>query len=435
VGKSAPKAPDYRGAAEAQAESSKEVTNMQTWANRPDQYTPFGNLTWESQAVRDPATGQMVTQWTQNTTLTPESQRALDAQLRLTADRSELGASLMPRAQNEFGQAMSWDDFDQMGGAVDPRYVGTQDIQRSLSTEGLPGIDPTQRYYDQAGDALYNKFSERADPRFAREEEATRARLYAQGLREGDAAFDNAMTDFNQRKDDAYSQAAYDASMLSGQEAQRYFGMDSGARSQLFGERGQQGAFYNQAANQAFNQDLAAGGYNFGQDMQSSAYDTQRRQQQIIEEMQKRGWSLNEINALLTGQQVGMPSMPSFSQATKSDPTNYFGAAQAQGQYNIDQFNAQQSGLNALMGGAAQLGSAAMMFPNAMMFSDRRLKKNIVEWTYDAVRGLQTYLFNYIWESDDTPLRHGYMADEVEKLYPEAVVMVGPFKAVNYGSL
>ena len=429
MGKSAPKAPDYTKAAEAQAESSREVTNMQTWANRPDQYTPFGSQTWSPTSVRDPATGQMVTQWTQNTNLTPESQRALDAQLGLTADRSELGASLMPRAQQEFGTAMDWSQFDQMGGRVAPNQYSPEQLQRSLSNQGLPDIDSTKRYYDQAGDALYKKFSDRADPRFEREGSALQSRLYAQGLREGDAAYDNAMTDFNQRKDDAYSQAAYDATAKSGEEAQRYFGMDSGARQQLFGERGQQGAFANQAAQQAFSQNLQAGGQSFGEAKDASAYDTQRRQQQITEEMQRRGFSLNEINAILTGQQVGMPNMPSFQTAQRSDATQYSQAAGQQYQSALDSFNAQQAGLQGLMGGAGSLAQGAMMF------SDRRLKKNIVEWTYDAVRGLQTYFFNYIWERDTDPLHHGYMADEVEKLYPEAVVTVGSFKAVNYGSL
>ena len=48
--------------------------------------------------------------------------------------------------------------------------------------------------------------------------------------------------------------------------------------------------------------------------------------------MQKRGWSLNEINALISGQQVGMPQMPSFNPAAAAEATQYNTAAQNQGQ-------------------------------------------------------------------------------------------------------
>jgi SOS response regulatory protein OraA/RecX len=37
--------------------------------------------------------------------------------------------------------------------------------------------------------------------------------------------------------------------------------------------------------------------------MSSANYQNQLRQQQIAEDMQRRGYSLNEINAILTGQQ------------------------------------------------------------------------------------------------------------------------------------
>src|SRR5690349_17495315 len=74
IGKSA-RAPDYKAAAEATGESSKDVTNMQTWANRPDQNTPWGSTSWEASSAIDPSTGKPMTQWTQNTTLTPEAQK------------------------------------------------------------------------------------------------------------------------------------------------------------------------------------------------------------------------------------------------------------------------------------------------------------------------------------------------------------------------
>jgi len=77
--------------------------------------------------------------------------------------------------------------------------------------------------------------------------------------------------------------------------------------------------------------------------------------------MQRRGWSLNEINALISGQQVGMPQMPSFNPAQAAQPTQYLGAAQAQGQADLDAYNAQQGGLSGMLGGLGGLGMAAGM--------------------------------------------------------------------------
>ena len=95
MSKKAPPAPDYKSIAEQQGKSSAETTNMQNYANRPNQVTPFGNETWSTNAVVDPATGQPVTQWSQNTTLNPKSQAALDSQLALTQGRSDIGANML----------------------------------------------------------------------------------------------------------------------------------------------------------------------------------------------------------------------------------------------------------------------------------------------------------------------------------------------------
>jgi len=66
-----------------------------------------------------------------------------------------------------------------------------------------------------------------------------------------------------------------------------------------------------------------------------------------------------------------------------------------------------------------------------LMFSDRRLKENVkkVGKTDD---GLNVYTYNY----RGNPMRHmGVMAQEVEKVKPEAVGLIGGFKAVDYGAL
>src|SRR3954471_8470218 len=80
----APAAPDYTGAARAQADSSKEVTRDATYANRPTINTPWGSQTWTSGSQIDPSTGQSVTDWTQNINLNPQAQEALNSQQAIT---------------------------------------------------------------------------------------------------------------------------------------------------------------------------------------------------------------------------------------------------------------------------------------------------------------------------------------------------------------
>ncbi|MEK9894825.1 MAG: hypothetical protein VW518_00180, partial [Burkholderiaceae bacterium] len=87
-----------------QGELSKEALNMQNYANRPAINTPFGSQSWGTNAVVDPATGQEVTQWTQNNTLAPGLQQALSDQIGIQAGRSDLASSFMDRVQNEYAQ-------------------------------------------------------------------------------------------------------------------------------------------------------------------------------------------------------------------------------------------------------------------------------------------------------------------------------------------
>lgn len=323
--KSTPKPPDYTAAAEATAESSRENTNTQNFANRPNQNTPFGSTSWDTRAVRDPATGQMVTEWTQNTSLTPEAQAALDSQLALQQGRSDIAGGMMDRVASEFSPTVDFGDFDEAGGRVTGgKFRG--------------GLGNAASYTGRAGDALMSQFNERMQPKFERDTSHLDATLRARGLRPGDEAYDRALDDQRESQSDQFNQAMYQAQQLESAEGSRLQDMD-------------------QQSIDAYNKANAA---QFGQDLQTSQYDTQRRQQQIAETLQQRGWSLNEINALLTGQQVGMPSMPSFNTAGRSETTNYSGAAQNQWNSDMDVFNAQQAQFANIMGAVTSPFSFAM---------------------------------------------------------------------------
>lgn len=299
--KSSPPPPDYTGAAQAQAAASKEAVTAQTWANRPTQNTPWGTSSWDTKTVKDPTTGQDVTHWTENISITPETQAALDSQMAIQQGRSQLAESMFPRMQNELGTAMDWSQYG------DPTGLSTN----------------PEQYRQQAIDNAMQQFESRADPRYARMEDQLRTRMANQGITQGSEAYNQAMEEFGQGREDAYRQAQMSAIGMGGAEAQRMQGMD----------------------------------------IAGTDYANKIRQQQMTEEMQQRGFSMNEINAALTGQQVAMPQMPGFQNAGLAQTPNLLGAAQSQYDAALGASNASNAQAGQTMGTVASVaGIAAMAF-------------------------------------------------------------------------
>lgn len=271
---------------------------MQTYANRANQVTPFGTQTWRTEKVRDPATGQMVTRWTQNTRLDPAMQRALDAQQGLTTGRSELAGTMLDRVQNEFGQEPDYDTLHAKGGDV-------------------RGVGGAGKYTGQAGEALASAFEARMGPQFQRQQAELETQLRNRGVKPGDEAYDQALSQLRQSQGDQRNAMMAQAQQMNAQEAARLQGMDIGSMQSQ---------------------------------MQSSQYANQQRQQDMAEMLQQRGFSLNEINALISGQQVGLPNMPQYNTAGAAQPTNYMGAAQSQYQAGADKANAANAMFGQVLG-------------------------------------------------------------------------------------
>lgn len=312
-GKKTAKAPDYKALAELTGESSKENTAQQTYANRPDQNTPFGQTQWTPVSVKDPSTGKMVTKWTQNTTLDPDAQRALDANQGLSAGRAEIGAGMLDRIQKEYGPVVDYGNFADKGGGVNAGNLKGK----------LGGADS---YMGKAGDALMAQFKARMDPQFQQQQAQLDTTLRNRGLNPGDEAYDREMANVRQGQSDQFNQSMYQAQQLSAQEANRMQGMDSDSM-------------------RAFNEAVKG---NLGIDLDVSKFADYQRNRDAAEEMQKRGWSLNEANAVTTGTQVGMPNMPQFQGATKAETTDYSQAGR-------DQYSAAQDAAAAANAGTANL--------------------------------------------------------------------------------
>ena len=419
----APAAPDYLGAATAQAQASEKATTAQNYANRPVINTPFGSQTWGTQAVTDPATGQPVTQWTQNTTLAPDLQAALDAQVGTQLGRSQLAGGFMERVGQEYAQPFDWQNLPQMAQLNQQSRLGTgvsdytPGIQTGVAQRGvasgfgfggpqmqlatgdnpaLPQVDSTYR------DTVARSLMERMVPVHERQQNQLETQLANQGFTVGSEGYKRALDELQQRQ----SAERYNALDTAGNEAQRLFNMGMGARqqafqedvaggqfgnqaqSQLYGQMMGQADLMNRAGAQAFQQDLAAQQFRNQALGQASALDIARmqaqnqaiaqqqglnqqfadqqnrlRQQAIAEQMQRRGMSLNEMNALLSGQQVSMPQMPSFTAAGRAETPNILGATQMGYDAALGAYNAQQAAGANMMGGLFSLGSAALGNP------------------------------------------------------------------------
>jgi hypothetical protein len=261
--------------------------------------------------------------WAQYINLDPEAQQSLDNQQAVNNTRSGTALGMLGRMEGEYGSPMDWNKFQEYAGPIG----GSQHRQA-------------------AEDAAYGSATSRLDPRFGQMRESTEAQLRNQGLKPGDEAYDTAMGNLGRTENDAYNQAMFSSIREGGAEGQRDQSMD----------------------------------------LTGANYQNTLRQSQVAEEMQRRGFSLNEINALLSGQQVGMPSMPGFTAAGRSQGVDYTGAASAGHQANMDVFSAEQAQMQMLMEGA---GSAAMMF------SDVRLKRNIQ--FASIYKGRFWYVWDWVW--------------------------------------
>lgn len=425
---SAPATPDYVGAAQLQGEMSKEALNMQNFANRPTMNTPFGSQTWTTRSAVDPATGQNVTAWTQNTSLAPALQNALDDQFSIQAGRSDLANAFMGRVGQEYSQPFDYANLPQRTSANAPGTLNatTTDYTPGLATSfnfgsPLPQFDSS--YRDTVATQLMNKMQ----PVHDYQQRQLETKLSNMGFRPGTEGYNRELNNMSQRQ----AAERYNALDTAGNEAQRLYNMQMGTAQQGYQQNLGAAQFQNQALGQASALDLANMGaqnqaisQQFGLNQQYANAQNQLRQQAIAEEAQRRGMSLNEMNALLSGQQVQMPNMPSFNAAGQAQAPNILGATQAQYDAQLGAVNAQNAAFGNLLGAGAQLGSAAFMF------SDRRLKSNIKRVGTHAI-GVGIYDYTMM----GMPQR-GVIAQEVEAVRPDLVKRhASGYLMVNYGGL
>jgi hypothetical protein len=176
------------------------------------------------------------------------------------------------------------------------------------------------------------------------------------------------------------------------------------------------------------NQGLSAGGEAYNNEMMNfnqgkndayqqanlGAIGTMPQTYQLESSMYNQ--PLNTLNALRTGAQVQNPQFQQLGGGLQ--------AANAQNQAGMQQYGNDVNQYNAMMNGLFGLGGAGIM-----AVSDRRLKSNIVRIGTHPL-GIGIYEYDLFGKREV-----GVMADEVEKVLPEAVMEFAGFKGVNYGML
>ena len=305
-------------------------------------------------------------------------------------------------AQQAFGQNLSANQFRNQAAqqafnqSMAAQQAGNQALgqqfQQGLAA-GQFGNQATQQAYQQAlgarqaaNQALGQQFQQNVAAGQFGNQATQQAYNQAMGANE---AFNRAQA---QRFQQGLSANQF-ANQALGQQYQQNMGaaqFGNQAQQQLFGQTMSQADLANRAAGQQFQQDLAAQQFRnqalgqaqgldlarmqaqnaataqqFGLNQQFADQQNRLRQQAIAEQMQRRGMSLNEMNALLSGQQVSMPQMPSFQAAGRAETPNILGATQMGYDAALGQYNAQQAGQANMLGGLFSLGSAAMGMPGA----------------------------------------------------------------------
>lgn len=163
----------------------------------------------------------------------------------------------------------------------------------------------------------------------------------------------------------------------------------------------------------------------YNQNLGSAQFANNAASQSLQTQLALRNQPLNEITGLMSGSQLQMPQFQGYS-PTNIAPAPIFAGAQAQGAAALQNYGIQQSGANATTSGLYGLAGAAAPF----VFSDRRLKSNIERISTHKL-GIGLYEYDIFGKR-----QQGVMADEAEKVMPEAVLMhPSGYKMVNYGLL
>lgn len=367
---SAPAAPNYAAAAQETSQGNLEMARAATAANRVNQITPYGNLTYKV-AGEDKWGNPM---WEATQTLNAEQQQILDQQ---NAASIGLGQTI----NDQLGMVQNTMNKPFESGARDIQYGGnapqlnqitaqTPDFQQmnaqgpqlqtQLGTSGMAGWDKAQAILNQ-----------RLQPQMQMQTEQLDTKLRNQGIMPGTEAYNRAKSSLGMQQNDLINQSQLTAQGIG----QNLFNQDLQAGQ--FGNAAQTQMNQNQLANQGFNNSAQQQAYqnqmgqtqannainqqSFANQNASAAANNAAQQQQYNQAMTNYNMPLNTLSALRTGAQVQNPSFVNSSQQATTQGADLLGAAQMQQNAAMGNFNAQQAAQQSANSGLMGLAGTAMM--------------------------------------------------------------------------
>lgn len=419
-GGSAPKPPDYIGAAREQGRQNIAAAQENARLNRVGTTGPYGTTSWSGSDDKG---------WTLNTVLDPNQQNLLTSS---TANANQ-GNVLAGQALQQYGSTAG-SGIDRSGYNARTTSVPTTPLQKTATSSGigqtsldlnglatLPGADDFSADRRRVEDAYYNQSLRTLDPQWQQQEEAMRTRLLNSGVREGSEAWQRSWDDFSRGRSGAYADARDRSIINAGGEQSRMLNDSLGIRQQQFGERTTAGQFSNDAAAQQLNAELArlgffndASGQEFEQAFANANLGNDARTAQFGEDATARSMQLDELMSLIGMSQgpQGTPNMANAGGGQGVEPVDYMGAMQNSYAGQMNQYSNRVASANSTNQAGMSALAAALMY-----FSDRRVKRDITR-IGSLPNGLPVYSFRYLW---DDKVRRGVMADEVRAVMPFAV--------------
>jgi len=293
---SAPPPPDYAGMAQQQGIANRQAAIASATLSNPNMNTPTG--TRRISYAKDPTTGEFTPTITDE--LTPDAQKAFEAQQRVDLALSNLGERSVGRVEDVMGKGF------QYGGPNVQTSLNLSDIAKMPVNAGMTG--------QQAMMARLN-------PQIEQNRESTRQNLANQGITPGSEAWNNAMREQQQGENDMYSQAAL----------------------------------------QGINADIAANAQGFNQAVQAGQFANTAGEQDFLRQLGLYNLPLNQVASLMGNAQIQMPQFQGYS-GQNIEAAPIFQAGQAQDQANMARYNAEVAGknatTNAVVGGVTAAATA-----------------------------------------------------------------------------
>ena len=192
-----PPTPDPVAVANAQQGTNVGTAVAQSTLNDVNRVGPGGSTTFnQTGGYTDPKTGQWVPQFTETTNLSPLGNQLL-------AGQQSLANNYLPGVTSQ-----GYQPLDINGGT-----------NAGIVNAGPQALDPT------VAKAVYGQQTEFLDPQFAEQQTQLQDQLARQGIPVGSAAYNNAESQFQTGKNQAYNAAANSATAQGAQIAGQNFGL------------------------------------------------------------------------------------------------------------------------------------------------------------------------------------------------------------------